>query len=78
MPVTRTRADVPAGLEGLVIELLAKEPARRPVDAISVGDRLMTYVDKLPPLPGLIDRFSTPLHLYATALERITRQRSRT
>jgi serine/threonine protein kinase len=48
VPVTRIRADVPAGFEQVVIELLAKEPVRRPANAISVGDRLMAFVDELP------------------------------
>jgi serine/threonine-protein kinase len=39
-PLRAHRDDVPPGLDGLVMQLLAKDPADRPPSAESVGDRL--------------------------------------
>jgi hypothetical protein len=56
------------GLEQLVLELLAKEPSERPEEAAAVGARLLAFAAEPPLLPGLIDRFETPLHLHAAAV----------
>ncbi len=47
-PLCELRADVPAAVEGLVLELLAKTPDGRPADAVEVYDRLMPFL----PMPG--------------------------
>nr|WP_281382023.1 serine/threonine-protein kinase [Nocardiopsis mwathae] len=47
-PLRELRADVPPELERLVLELLRKNPERRPIDAYAVYERLLPF---LPP-PG--------------------------
>lgn len=47
-PLRSVRADVPAGVEALVAELLAKDPAARP-DAVAVARRLRSAVAPGPP-----------------------------
>jgi eukaryotic-like serine/threonine-protein kinase len=41
VPVSELRADVPATLDALIIDLLAKEPTARPTDATQVKARLL-------------------------------------
>jgi tRNA A-37 threonylcarbamoyl transferase component Bud32 len=47
-PMRELRADVPAELEGLVLDLLRKNPEQRPVDAYAVYERLLPFL----PVPG--------------------------
>ncbi|MET9300660.1 serine/threonine-protein kinase [Micromonospora aurantiaca] len=47
-PLRTLRADVPAAIEELVLELLAKTPEDRPADAYDVYERLLPFL----PLPG--------------------------
>nr|WP_275941523.1 serine/threonine-protein kinase [Planosporangium mesophilum] len=47
-PLSELRSDVPAALEELVLELLAKVPEKRPADAYEVYERLLPFL----PLPG--------------------------
>jgi tetratricopeptide (TPR) repeat protein len=47
-PLRELRQDVPADLEVLTLELLAKTPEQRPVDAYEVYERLLPHL----PLPG--------------------------
>ncbi|SNS77321.1 Serine/threonine protein kinase [Asanoa hainanensis] len=47
-PLRTLRADVPAPIEELVLDLLAKAPEDRPADAYDVYDRLLPFL----PLPG--------------------------
>jgi serine/threonine protein kinase len=76
-PVRRIRPDVSADLERLTVELLSKAPEDRPADAVSVFSRLLPFVANLPPLPGVIrlDTATDPVHMYAIAVERISRIR---
>ncbi|GAB3971051.1 serine/threonine protein kinase PkaE [Actinoallomurus acanthiterrae] len=43
-PLRELRADVPAELERLVLELLRKNPEQRPVDAYAVYERLLPFL----------------------------------
>ncbi|MET8837884.1 protein kinase [Micromonospora sp. NPDC004540] len=52
-PLRERRPDVPAELDALTAELLAKDPADRPRDAVEVGDRLA----------ALLPRAGTPVPL---------------
>jgi len=47
-PLRSLRPDVPEPVEALVLQLLAKEPEQRPVDAYAVYERLLPYL----PSPG--------------------------
>ncbi|MGW5080312.1 protein kinase domain-containing protein [Micromonospora echinospora] len=52
------RSDVPEALNRLVVQLLAKDPALRPVTAADVRDRLCGMLESLPesaPIPGWED-----------------------
>jgi non-specific serine/threonine protein kinase len=51
---------VPAELDALVLQLLAKEPVKRPVDADELYERLRPFVVDLPMLPGFLTPPSTP------------------
>lgn len=64
---------VPDELDGLIDELLVKEPGIRPVDAGSVAVRLLPFVTDPPPLPGVITPTvtPTPAQLYARLQARI-------
>ncbi|MEV5840008.1 serine/threonine-protein kinase [Nocardia sp. NPDC052112] len=61
---------VPSELEELTRQLLAKDPAQRPTDALAVHRLLLPWIRGLTPLPGWIERdLSTdPIHLYLHAL----------
>lgn len=69
IPLREFRADIPPGLDALVLELLAKQPAGRPRDAEVVYGRLLQFVSALEPLPGVVT--APPAHLYANAVSRI-------
>ncbi|MER6826980.1 serine/threonine-protein kinase [Streptosporangium sp. NPDC000563] len=56
----------------LVTALLEREPGRRPQRADEVFHRLLPFVRDLPPLPGVVDRVTRPIHLYAEALSRVS------
>lgn len=73
-PLRQLRKEIPAELEQLVLELLAKKPSDRPASARSVYQRLLPFVRELTPLPQVIDpaRQSCPTRLYATVLARAT------
>jgi serine/threonine protein kinase len=73
VPVRSSRPEVPAELDALTGELLAKVPSARPPDAWSVFVRLLPYVADLPPLPGVIrpTNVPNPSQLYAIVQERI-------
>ncbi|WP_280502818.1 serine/threonine-protein kinase [Nocardia farcinica] len=47
-PLRQLRTDVPAEFEQLVLDLLEKQPARRPADAYTVYERLLPFL----PAPG--------------------------
>ncbi|MFC9330916.1 protein kinase [Kitasatospora sp. NPDC057015] len=56
VPLRDLRADVPAPLEALVLDLLAKQPADRPADAQQVYARLLPLLPS-PPGPVLQPRY---------------------
>ncbi|MEU8797787.1 serine/threonine-protein kinase [Spirillospora sp. NPDC048819] len=70
IPPRHLRPDVPPGLDVLVLQLLAKQPADRPANADEVYRRLLEFVSSLEPLPGIVDTVAPP-HLYANAISRI-------
>jgi eukaryotic-like serine/threonine-protein kinase len=76
-PVRRIRPDVPAEMDRLTLELLNKRPEERPADSAAVFSRLLPYVVDVPPLLGVIqiDAATDPVHMYAIAVERISRIR---
>ncbi|MFG2099902.1 serine/threonine-protein kinase [Micromonospora echinaurantiaca] len=67
------RADVPARLERLVLDLLAKDSKDRPVDAEAVYERLLPFTRGLGQLPGALDPPSqrSPFRMYAGVLSRV-------
>ena len=58
---------VPAELDGLILQLLEKEPEKRPADASELYDRLLPFVVDLPMLPGFLTPPSipSPVRMYA-------------
>jgi non-specific serine/threonine protein kinase len=58
---------VPAELDGLILQLLEKEPEKRPVDASELYERLLPFVVDLPMLPGFLTPPSNPnpVRMYA-------------
>ncbi|MBA9002716.1 serine/threonine-protein kinase [Thermomonospora cellulosilytica] len=64
----RHRPGIPAPLQDLVVTLLAKNPAARPVNAAEVFAALLPYARDLRPLPGLTAPPDDPIRLYATAV----------
>ncbi|MEV0419117.1 serine/threonine-protein kinase [Streptosporangium canum] len=71
-PAALLGASVPRELDALVMALLEKDPDRRPQRADEVFRRLLPFVRDLPPLPGVVDRVTRPIHLYAEAVSRIS------
>ncbi|HCU92126.1 MAG TPA: hypothetical protein DHU96_05075 [Actinobacteria bacterium] len=72
-PARLRRDDLHPGLEALVGQLLAKDPAWRPADARETYDRLLPYVERPGPL-GDIDPAAgsrSGLHLYSLLLARL-------
>ncbi|WP_433539797.1 protein kinase domain-containing protein [Streptosporangium sandarakinum] len=72
-PLRSLRSDVPAEIERLVLELLAKSAADRPADAAEVYGRLLPFVTAPPPLPGVTAAplSPDPLRMYAVVAERV-------
>ncbi|MFI7534905.1 serine/threonine-protein kinase [Streptosporangium sp. NPDC049376] len=70
-PAALLETSAPRELDALVTALLDEDPGRRPQRANEVFHRLLPFVQKLPPLPGVIDRAPRPIHLYAGAVSRI-------
>ena len=58
---------VPAELDGLILQLLEKEPEKRPADASELYERLLPFVVDLPMLPGFLTPPSNPnpVRMYA-------------
>lgn len=71
--VRSMRPDVPAQLEGLVLELLAKAPAERPADAVSVYARLLPLARDLEMLAGVLARpdEASPVRMFGAVLARV-------
>ncbi|MEU2614129.1 serine/threonine-protein kinase [Micromonospora sp. NPDC007271] len=67
------RAEVPARLERLVLDLLAKSPTDRPADAGVVYQRLLPFIRDLGQLPGSLTPPShrNPVRMYAGVLSRV-------
>lgn len=61
------RSDVPDDFERLVLDLVNKDPERRPPDAYTVYERLLPFLptpeSNLPPTPGL-DGFPDPTRIF--------------
>lgn len=74
-PLRSLRPDVPADIERLVLEMLAKNAADRPSSAAEVYERLLPFVTALPPLPGATATAPSPdpMRMYATVVERIAK-----
>lgn len=72
-PVRLLRSDVPAALEGLLLDLLRKQPTDRPEGAHLVYERLLPFATGLGPLPGVLHPVSrlSPTRMYATVLRRV-------
>ncbi|GAA0406545.1 hypothetical protein GCM10009541_57080 [Micromonospora gifhornensis] len=72
-PIRGVRADVPAELERLILDLLEKKPEDRPADAHAVYRRLMPLATALGPLPGVLHPPSepSPTRMYAAMLSRV-------
>ncbi len=72
-PLRALRPDVPAELERLVLDLLAKRPEDRPAGAEMVHRRLRPFVTGLEPLPEVLRPAGTvsPVRLYAAVLAEI-------
>jgi non-specific serine/threonine protein kinase len=51
---------VPAELDHLILQLLEKEPEKRPVDAAELYERLRPFVVDLPMLPGFLTSPTVP------------------
>ncbi|MEW2329435.1 serine/threonine-protein kinase [Micromonospora chersina] len=67
------RAEVPPGLERLVLDLLEKKAQSRPSSAEAVYDRLLPFAADLGPLPGALGSPSaaSPVRMYARVLSRV-------
>ncbi|ETK36573.1 serine/threonine-protein kinase [Microbispora sp. ATCC PTA-5024] len=71
-PVRELRADVPEGLERLILWLLAKRPEERPSDAALVYERLLPFCRDLPALPGFVDGDGAdPVRMYAAVVGQV-------
>ncbi|MCG5213138.1 serine/threonine-protein kinase [Streptosporangium sp. KLBMP 9127] len=64
---------VPAGLNRLIADLLAKQPERRPADAGTLYDRLQPYAVGLAMLPGFLTTPTVPSpgRMYARMVGRV-------
>ncbi|WP_147943851.1 serine/threonine-protein kinase [Microbispora sp. CSR-4] len=64
---------VPAELDGLIAELLEKDPDKRPPDAHTLFERLQPFAVDLPPLPGFLNPSSVPSpgRMYAQMVGRV-------
>ncbi|MBF6060452.1 serine/threonine protein kinase [Nocardia terpenica] len=67
-PLREVRADIPAELEQLVLDLLAKVPEQRPDDAAAVYERLLPLLPppnaQLPPTAGQLSGFPDPTRIF--------------
>ncbi|MER7132094.1 serine/threonine-protein kinase [Streptosporangium saharense] len=72
-PLRSLCPDVPEGVERLVLELLAKNPADRSSDAADVYARLLPFVGEPPPIPGVTAPAPSPdpARMYAGVVGRI-------
>ncbi|MEV5693051.1 serine/threonine-protein kinase [Micromonospora globbae] len=72
-PLRSLRADVPAELERLVLDLLEKKPQSRPTSADAVYERLLPFATGLGGLPGALDppTVTSPVRMYASVLSRV-------
>ncbi len=72
-PVRGVRAEIPVGLERLLLDLLEKKPEDRPADAHVVYRRLTSFVTELRPLPGVLapPGDPSPTRMYAAVLSRV-------
>ena len=70
-PVRELRSDVPAGLEELVLRLLAKKPEDRPDTADEVYALLMSYLGTLGELPGTVQPGLSASRMYASVVGRV-------
>ncbi|WP_432995679.1 protein kinase domain-containing protein [Dactylosporangium sp. CA-233914] len=74
VPLAELRADVPPELDRLVLDLLAKDPTRRPPSAEAVRNRLTALVPQAPATMPAIDLGNVPaIEAPATAVETTTR-----
>ncbi|MEW2355975.1 serine/threonine-protein kinase [Spirillospora sp. NPDC029432] len=64
------RPEVPAALDSLVLQMLAKQSPDRPADAHETYERVLEFVTDLEPLPGAVDTAARP-SLYGRAQARI-------
>lgn len=73
-PPPLRRRDVPPRLESLLWQLLDKDPARRPADAVATYDLLLPFVSPPGPLGDIDPRAwrQTGLQLYAHLLARLS------
>ncbi len=67
-PLRALRPDADPELERLVLDLLAKRPDHRPADAAEVHRRLLPFIGRPVPLPGVVDAAPGPVRMYADAL----------
>jgi hypothetical protein len=75
MATRRTRSEVPAELDQLVLELLEKQPDDRPDSAEVVFERLQPFVKDLGPLPPVLrttDGYDA-VRMYAAVIAQVTR-----
>ncbi|MBW8483938.1 protein kinase domain-containing protein [Actinomadura parmotrematis] len=66
-PISIIRGDVPVDLLRLVDDLLAKEPEKRPVDAVAVREALLPHVVPVPPVDDWAEFDPIPVALSETA-----------
>jgi eukaryotic-like serine/threonine-protein kinase len=71
IPVRELRPDVPAGLEALVLRLLAKKPEERPASADELYELLMPYLGTLGELPGAVQPGLSASRMYASVVGRV-------
>ncbi|MEV4599439.1 serine/threonine-protein kinase [Amycolatopsis sp. NPDC049253] len=62
---------VPATLNALLAETLAKDPADRPAGADTLYARLGPFVRDLPPLPGFLHAVPSPARMYARVVAQV-------
>ncbi|WP_245651613.1 serine/threonine-protein kinase [Streptosporangium amethystogenes] len=65
------RSDVPAELDRLVLQLLAKRAEDRPARAETLHTALLSFVDEVGPLPGVTSPGPSPVRMYAEVVSRI-------
>jgi eukaryotic-like serine/threonine-protein kinase len=70
-PARELRSDVPAGLEALVLRLLAKKPEERPASADEIYGLLMPYLNTLEELPGAVRPGPNASRMYAGVVGRV-------